>query len=82
MNTATNFYPQITVDEVLSKWPNSHPAFTKFKTKCIGCLLQKFCTLRDVALTYQIPFEELIGELEKHISTIDRTQRRPNEKVV
>ena len=67
MNTTPVPQSQMTVDEVLSKWPNSYSAFAALKTKCIGCLLQKFCTLRDVAETYQIPFAELTGELEKYI---------------
>jgi len=75
MKAVTNFNSQITVHEVLSKWPYSHPAFAKLKTKCIGCLLQKFCTLRDVAQTYQISFDELIEELEKHILTTNHIQR-------
>jgi len=65
----------MTVYEVLSKWPHSHPAFSGLRTKCIGCLLQKFCTLRDVAQTYRISFEELIDELEKHILTANYSQR-------
>jgi len=71
----TGIQSQTTVHEVLSKWPDSYPVFTAFKTKCIGCLLQKFCTLHDVALTYQIPLDEFVGDLEKHSLRINQTQR-------
>jgi len=73
MDTITTPQSQMTVDEVLSKWPNSYHAFVALKTKCMGCLLQKFCTLRDVAETYQIPFQGLAGELEKYVPTFIQT---------
>ena len=81
MNALLIPQPQMTVNEVLSNWPRSHLAFMGLKTKCMGCFLQKFCTLRDVTITYQIPFEELIGELEKFISTPITHKGVPNEKV-
>ncbi len=34
------------------------------KTKCVGCYLQQFCTLKEVAELYQIPIEKLIEEIE------------------
>jgi hybrid cluster-associated redox disulfide protein len=56
-----------TVEEVLQKWPRAFSVFMKNKTKCVGCFLQKFCTLKDVAEMYQIPVEKLIEEIE-HVS--------------
>jgi len=67
MDTVTAPQSQMTVDEVLSNWPDTYTVFTTLKTKCIGCLLQRFCTLRDVADTYQIPLQEMIGKFETHI---------------
>ena len=55
---------QLTVNEVLQRWPRAFSVFTKNKTKCPGCFMQQFCTLKDVAETYQIPLEELIAEIE------------------
>lgn len=37
--------------------------FMKNKTKCVGCFMQQFCTLKDVAETYQLPLEKLIDDL-------------------
>ncbi|HMB22998.1 MAG TPA: hypothetical protein VKP08_09225 [Anaerolineales bacterium] len=54
----------LTVEEVLQKLPHVFSVFTKHKTKCVGCLMQRFCTLRDVAEMYQIPLTELIEEIE------------------
>ncbi len=54
----------LTVEEVLQKWPHTFSVFMKNKTKCVGCFLQRFCTLKDVAEMYQIPLEKLIEEIE------------------
>src|SRR5688572_21145800 len=55
---------QLTVDKVLQKWPQAFSVFIKNKTKCVGCFMQQFCTLKDVAETYQLSLEKLIEDLE------------------
>jgi hybrid cluster-associated redox disulfide protein len=52
-----------TVEEVLQQWPATFSVFMKNKTKCPGCFLQHFCTLKDVAETYGISFEKLLEEI-------------------
>ena len=54
---------QLTVDKVLQKWPIAFSVFMKYKTKCPGCFMQQFCTLKDVADTYQLSLENLIDEI-------------------
>jgi hybrid cluster-associated redox disulfide protein len=54
----------LTVEEVLQRWPQVFSVFMKNQTKCPGCFLQHFCTLKDVAETYQIPPQKLILEIE------------------
>ena len=63
MDTPT-IHIHLTVEEVLQKWPKAFSIFVKNKTKCPGCPMQHFCTLKDVAETYQIPPEKLMVELE------------------
>lgn len=65
---------QLTVEEVLKRWPQVFSVFTKNKTKCPGCFLQHFCTLKDVAATYQISSEKLIDEIER-AGNSESTQR-------
>ena len=55
---------QWTVDKVMQKWPQAFSVFVKHKTKCPGCFMQQFCTLEDVAATYQIASEELVAEIK------------------
>lgn len=63
MDTPT-ICPTLTVDEVLQKCPRAFQVFLKNKTRCPGCFMQHFCTLKEVAETYQLSVEELIEELE------------------
>jgi len=75
METIPILQPQMTVEDVLQNWPGTYTVFMAMKTKCIGCFLQKFCTLQDVAETYQIPLHKLSGELEKHVPTFNHFKR-------
>lgn len=54
---------QLTIDKVLQNWPHAFSVFMKHKTKCPGCFMQQFCTLKDVAETYQISIEKLIEDI-------------------
>jgi hybrid cluster-associated redox disulfide protein len=54
----------LTVDEILQRWPQAFSIFMKNKTKCPGCFMQQFCTLKDVAETYQISTARLVAEIE------------------
>ncbi len=54
---------RLTVQDVLDKWPQAFTAFVNNKTKCPGCFMQQFCTLKDVADTYGLPLEQLIDEI-------------------
>lgn len=58
-------HAQITVEEVLKKWPQTYTAFLNRNTGCIGCLLQRFCSIQDVADTYEFALQDLISELEQ-----------------
>ena len=54
---------QLTVDQVLQEWPQAYTVFMKNKTRCVGCFMQQFCTLNDVAETYQLSREILVEQI-------------------
>jgi hybrid cluster-associated redox disulfide protein len=54
---------RLTMDKVMQKWPQSFSVFMKYKTKCVGCFMQQFCTLKDVAATYGLSLETLIEDV-------------------
>ena len=53
----------LTVDKIFQYWPGAFSVFMKNKTKCPGCFMQQFCTLEDVAKTYQLSAEKLMEEI-------------------
>ena len=58
---------QMTVEDVLKKWPQTFSVFRTRNTDCIGCLLQRFCSIQDVADTYELSAQDLVGDLEQCI---------------
>jgi hypothetical protein len=66
---------QLTVEAILSKWPKTFTVFRNRQTDCIGCLLQKFCSIQDVAETYEVPPQDLISDLEKCVNENYPSQR-------
>ncbi len=55
---------ETSVANVLSSAPGAERIFLGHRTACVGCSLGRFCSLRDVALTYELDLEHLIGELQ------------------
>lgn len=53
----------LTVDEVMRRWPQTMPVFVKLKLNCVGCDMAPFETIADVATTYGIGLDMLLGEL-------------------
>ena len=49
-----------TVAEVLARKPDRAMAFIRLRTACVGCPLDRFCTLADVAGAYHIPLATLV----------------------
>lgn len=75
MDTKFLLQPEMTVEDVLKKWPEACTVFLNGKNECIGCFLQKFCTLREVAIAYEASLEGFMAELENHVQKINYSQR-------
>jgi hypothetical protein len=82
MDTNLHLQPETTVEEVFSACPDLYTVFLRDKAECIGCFLQKFCTLREVAEAYRVPLEGFLAELERHVQTIHHSQRSSYENIV
>ena len=67
-------HTDLRVGEVLQQWPGTFSVFMKNKTKCPGCFMQHFCTLKDVAETYEISLENIVREIER-VANLETTQR-------
>ena len=64
----------MTVEQILKKWPQAYSVFMKHGTKCVGCFIQPFCTLKDVAEIYQLSLETLIDDI-MNVSNTESNQR-------
>ncbi len=64
---------ELSVAEVMRLPGPVQQVFLRRRTACVGCSLARFCTLRDVAATYELELGELIGDVER--ATHAQTQR-------
>ena len=55
------------VQTVVNDMPASAAVFFALETACVGCHLARFCTLADVADTYQISPELLLAKIQTAI---------------
>lgn len=52
-----------TAAQVMKAYPQVASVFIELKTDCVGCHLDKFCTLTEVAADYELPLELLLHQL-------------------
>jgi len=73
------FSSKLTVAETLKQGRQVSSVFIKLKTACVGCYLTGFCTLEDVAKTYGLSLDDLLGELQQAVQknqfTLTRSER-------
>jgi hybrid cluster-associated redox disulfide protein len=55
--------PNMTVAEILEKWPGTVSVFQAYKTACVGCTMAEFDTMVDVARSYELELTELMAAL-------------------
>jgi hybrid cluster-associated redox disulfide protein len=58
----------MTVAEVLEKWPETVTVFQEFKTACVGCVMAPFDTMADVARIYEMELSVLLEALHAAVS--------------
>jgi len=64
-----------TVEQVLESYPQAAAVFLHLKADCVGCRLERFCTLEEVALDYNLVLDNFLADLEEAVSVI-----RPKKK--
>jgi hybrid cluster-associated redox disulfide protein len=65
MNPALS--PTLTVSEVLTLWPETVKVFFQYRLGCVGCIIDSFDTLADVADTRGMSLEHFLSELARVI---------------
>jgi hypothetical protein len=57
--------PSWTVAQVMKAYPQATAVFVSLKTDCLGCHMDKFCTLEEVAVAYELPLALLLSRLRE-----------------
>ena len=65
----------MTVAEVLEKWPETFTVFQEFKTACVGCVMAPFDTIDDVARIYEMELSVLIEALDAVVSADGQSEQ-------
>lgn len=55
---------QMSVADVLAKWPQTAEVFHEYEMACVGCVVAPFYTITDAANVYGLPPYEFISRLE------------------
>ncbi len=53
-----------TVADTLNSYPQLTKLFVEWKTDCIGCYLNRFCTLEEVAAIYSLDLDEVFVRIQ------------------
>lgn len=56
--------PETNLNQLLTDYPVLIPLFIKERLACIGCMMAKFETLRDLSQNYNVDLERFIAEIE------------------
>lgn len=56
-----------TADQVMKTYPETISVFLALKMDCVGCALERFCSLDEVAASYKLSTEFLLAQLSDAI---------------
>lgn len=76
METKVQIESHWTVDETLKKRLEISRFFIKNQMQCVGCYMQKFCTLKDVAEIYHMELDKFLKDLNDHDMTNGKISKK------
>ncbi len=65
---------EMTISEVLERWPATADVFHTHAMACVGCVVAPFYSIADAANVYSLPEDQFVAELSAVI------QMAENEK--
>ena len=57
--------PQTFIADLLASTPLMAPLFVELRVGCVGCSLNKFCTLEDLCDQYHLELETVIDMIQE-----------------
>ncbi len=64
---------ELTVAELLQRWPQAIPVFLRRHMACVGCTMAPFETLADVTAVYGMHLPHFLNELQQVSQTGETT---------
>jgi hybrid cluster-associated redox disulfide protein len=61
--------PDMSVDDVLSAYPQTAAVFVAHAMACVGCVLSPFHSLAEAAGTYHLELDTFLDELRSAVSS-------------
>jgi hybrid cluster-associated redox disulfide protein len=58
---------ELSVEEILGKWPETVKVFLHYRMGCVGCTMSPYETISSAAAIYQLPLEQFLDDLKKAI---------------
>ncbi len=55
--------PEMLVDEVVDRYPETIPVFIRHRMQCVGCHVARFETIAGGAAIYEVDLNDLLQEL-------------------
>ena len=59
--------PRTLIADLLAATPLMAPLFVELRVDCVGCSLNKFCTLEDLCEQYQLELETVINLIQERM---------------
>lgn len=65
MASASHITKEMTIEEVIRRYPKTVDAFERFGLRCTGCSLSAFEDIEEGALSHGIDLDSLLEELNR-----------------
>lgn len=60
------------IEDVLKRWPETVSFFLAMETDCVGCSMAAFCTVADVAESYEQDVDHFFAALKEFIQQLGK----------
>ena len=60
--------PELTLNDLMARWPQTIPVFIRHKMLCVGCMVSPFHTVQDACAQYTLDRVIFYAELTAAVS--------------
>ncbi|TDT77050.1 hybrid cluster-associated redox disulfide protein [Litoreibacter halocynthiae] len=61
--------PDLPLQDLMSRWPQTIEVFLRHKMLCVGCMIAPFHAVMDACIEYHLDYDTFIDELRAVIET-------------